>query len=148
MRVLLVAALLVAGPAAAAEKWTPLFDGKTLNGWTPKILGLAAGEDPLQTFRVKDGAIVVSYDRYDGAFKNRFGHLFWKTPYKAYRLRMEYRFVGTWPTDTPDWAKGNSGVKRPRVIDFMAELPRHPTGKLYKRLIRDAYWGRTGGTIV
>ncbi|MBX3484398.1 acyl-CoA synthetase [Phenylobacterium sp.] len=41
-----------------------------------------------------------------------------------------------------------SGVKRPRVIDFMAELPRHPTGKLYKRLIRDAYWGKTGGTIV
>jgi long-chain acyl-CoA synthetase len=26
------------------------------------------------------------------------------------------------------------------VIDFMEELPRHPTGKLYKRLIRDAYW--------
>ena len=110
MRGLLVAALLVAGPAAAAEKWTPLFDGRTLNGWTPKIQGLAAGEDPLQTFRVKDGAIVVGYDRYDGAFKNRFGHLFWKTPYRAYRLRMEYRFVGTWPADTPDWAKGNSGV--------------------------------------
>ena len=28
-------------------------------------------------------------------------------------------------------------VKAPRRIDFMAELPRHPTGKLYKRLIRD-----------
>jgi long-chain acyl-CoA synthetase len=35
-----------------------------------------------------------------------------------------------------------SGVKCPRVIEFMAELPRHPTGKLYKRLIRDAYWGK------
>lgn len=110
MRAVLAAALIATGPAAAAEKWTPLFDGRTLNGWTPKILGLAAGEDPFQTFRVKDGAIVVSYDRYDGAFRNRFGHLFWKTPYKAYRLRMEYRFVGTWPADTPDWAKGNSGV--------------------------------------
>jgi long-chain acyl-CoA synthetase len=41
-----------------------------------------------------------------------------------------------------------SHVKAPRVIDFMAELPRHPTGKLYKRLIRDAYWGKTGATIV
>ena len=28
-----------------------------------------------------------------------------------------------------------SHVKSPRVIDFMAELPRHATGKLYKRLI-------------
>lgn len=33
-----------------------------------------------------------------------------------------------------------SGVKTPRWIDFVAELPRHDTGKLYKRLIRDAYW--------
>ena len=41
-----------------------------------------------------------------------------------------------------------SHVKSPRVIDFMAELPRHPTGKLYKRLIRDAYWGKTGSKIV
>jgi long-chain acyl-CoA synthetase len=35
-----------------------------------------------------------------------------------------------------------SAVKLPRRIDFMEELPRHPTGKLYKRLIRDAYWGK------
>ncbi|WP_304188006.1 acyl-CoA synthetase [Phenylobacterium aquaticum] len=41
-----------------------------------------------------------------------------------------------------------SHVKSPRRIDFMAELPRHPTGKLYKRLIRDAYWGKEGSKIV
>ena len=41
-----------------------------------------------------------------------------------------------------------SGVKTPRRIDFMAELPRHATGKLYKRLIRDAYWGKAGSKIV
>jgi long-chain acyl-CoA synthetase len=39
-------------------------------------------------------------------------------------------------------------VKSPRVIDFMHELPRHQTGKLYKRLIRDAYWGKEGSRIV
>ena len=27
-----------------------------------------------------------------------------------------------------------SPIKRPRSVDFAAELPRHPTGKLYKRL--------------
>lgn len=32
-----------------------------------------------------------------------------------------------------------SGVKVPRQFDFRAELPRHPTGKLYKRLLRDEY---------
>jgi len=37
-----------------------------------------------------------------------------------------------------------STLKCPRSIDFEAELPRHPTGKLYKRLLRDRYWqGRT-----
>jgi long-chain acyl-CoA synthetase len=41
-----------------------------------------------------------------------------------------------------------SHVKTPRVIDFMAELPRHATGKLYKRLIRDAYWGNKDSRIV
>ncbi|MCC7267339.1 MAG: acyl-CoA synthetase [Caulobacteraceae bacterium] len=47
------------------------------------------------------------------------------------------------------FARANiSHVKAPRKIDFMEELPRHPTGKLYKRLIRDAYWGKEGSKIV
>jgi acyl-CoA synthetase (AMP-forming)/AMP-acid ligase II len=33
-----------------------------------------------------------------------------------------------------------SHIKCPRSIDFVEELPRHPTGKLYKRLLRDKYW--------
>ncbi len=32
--------------------------------------------------------------------------------------------------------------KCPRSIDFEVELPRLPTGKLYKRLLRDRYWAR------
>jgi len=40
-----------------------------------------------------------------------------------------------------------SHVKSPRRIDFMQELPRHATGKLYKRLIRDAYWAEAGSRI-
>lgn len=38
--------------------------------------------------------------------------------------------------------------KCPRTVDFEAELPRLPTGKLYKRLLRDRYWGKTDSTIV
>lgn len=38
-----------------------------------------------------------------------------------------------------------SGIKVPRQYDFMEELPRHDTGKLYKRLIRDRYWQETAG---
>jgi len=35
-----------------------------------------------------------------------------------------------------------SGIKVPRRIDFRTELPRHATGKLYKRLLRDEYWNK------
>ncbi len=35
-----------------------------------------------------------------------------------------------------------SHIKCPRSIDFEAELPRHPTGKLYKRLLKDKYWAQ------
>ncbi|MBU6164962.1 MAG: acyl-CoA synthetase [Alphaproteobacteria bacterium] len=35
-----------------------------------------------------------------------------------------------------------SHVKCPKRIDFRAELPRHDTGKLYKRLLKDEYWAR------
>ena len=38
-------------------------------------------------------------------------------------------------------------VKCPRSIDFRAELPRHPTGKLYKRLLKDEYWAAAGRSI-
>ena len=35
-----------------------------------------------------------------------------------------------------------SHIKAPRQIDFRQELPRQATGKLYKRLLRDEYWGK------
>jgi acyl-CoA synthetase (AMP-forming)/AMP-acid ligase II len=38
--------------------------------------------------------------------------------------------------------------KCPRAIDFERELPRQPTGKLYKRLLRDRYWGEKTSRIV
>ena len=41
-----------------------------------------------------------------------------------------------------------SRQKVPRSIDFEAELPRLPTGKLYKRLLRDRYWGDKTSRIV
>ncbi|HUY23599.1 MAG TPA: acyl-CoA synthetase [Acidimicrobiales bacterium] len=33
-----------------------------------------------------------------------------------------------------------AGYKCPRSVDFVAELPRDPNGKLYKRLLRERYW--------
>nr|MBA3655689.1 AMP-binding protein [Actinomycetota bacterium] len=39
-------------------------------------------------------------------------------------------------------------VKCPRSIDFRPELPRHPTGKLYKRLLKDEYWAGHASRII
>jgi long-chain acyl-CoA synthetase len=38
-------------------------------------------------------------------------------------------------------------IKCPRSIDFREELPRHPTGKLYKRILKDEYWKAAGRSI-
>lgn len=40
-----------------------------------------------------------------------------------------------------------ASVKCPRTVDFRDELPRHPTGKLYKRLLKDEYWRNAGRSI-
>jgi CubicO group peptidase (beta-lactamase class C family) len=97
------------GEDAPPEAWVDLFDGATLDGWTPKIRGYPAGENPLDTFRVEDGNLVVSYDDYE-TFEERFGHLFYQAPFSHYRLQLEYRFVGEPTPGTPDWAVRNSGV--------------------------------------
>ena len=39
-------------------------------------------------------------------------------------------------------------VKCPRTVDFRDELPRHPTGKLYKRLLKDEYWAGHDSRII
>ena len=61
------------------------------------------------TFRVENGVLKVAYDQYD-TFDNRFGHLFYKTPFSHYVLAVEYRFVGEQAKGGPDWAFRNSGA--------------------------------------
>ena len=92
------------------SKWAPIFDGKSLDGWTPKISGYALGEDPLKTFRAQDGAIGVSYELYTDGFRKRFGHLAYRAPLKSYRLRFEYRLTGAPLPDVESWQQSNSGI--------------------------------------
>ena len=103
------AALTACAHAPAEPEWIVLFDGRSLEGWTPKIAGHPPGENWRDTFVVRDGAIRVSYAGYD-RFQNRFGHLFYKTPFSTYRLRLQYRVLEPPLADTPAWAIGNSGV--------------------------------------
>ena len=99
-------------PTTAAEKkneWIQLFNGKDLSNWTVKIRGYEAGINHNNTFSVRDGVIHVSYDKYDN-FNKTYGHLFYKTPFSHYLLRIEYRFLGDQAPGGEDWAFRNSGV--------------------------------------
>jgi hypothetical protein len=96
-------------PGARAEDWVPLFNGRDLAGFVPKIRGYPLGENFARTFRVEDGVLKVSYDGYD-TFADRFGHLFYETPFSHYVLVAEYRFVGEQVKGGPEWAVRNSGL--------------------------------------
>ncbi len=112
---LLAAALLpgsqsIVAPDAVDNGWVAIFNGKDLEGWTPRIRGYNAGDNFADTFRVVDGVLSVNYDGYDNKFQDRFGHLFWHEKLSHYLLRVEYRFVGDQIADGPGWAFRNSGV--------------------------------------
>lgn len=124
----LIVLYLFALPAAsyAAEEWIQLFNGKNLDGWTPKIRGYELGNNFGNTFRVEDGVLKVSYDKYQ-AFDNKFGHLFYRDKFSNYRLRIEYRFVGQQASGGPSWAIRNSGVmihgESPETMEKDQEFP-------------------------
>jgi hypothetical protein len=89
--------------------WIQLFNGKNLDGWTPKIRYYDLGENFGDTFRVEDGLLKVRYDKYD-KFSARFGHLFYNDKFSHYLLRVEYRFVGEQCPGGEGWALRNSGA--------------------------------------
>ena len=101
------AALLL--PAQTPKDWIQLFNGKNLDGWTPKIRGYAAGDNYNNTFRVTDGKLTVNYDQYTD-FAEKFGHIFYKDSFSYYIIAVEYRFVGDQAPKGPGWATRNSGI--------------------------------------
>lgn len=94
---------------APQKDWIQLFNGKDIKNWIPKIAKHDVGDNFGNTFRVENGVLRVSYDKYD-KFDSQFGHLFFKDPFSYYHLVVEYRFVGNWMADTPEWAYRNSGA--------------------------------------
>lgn len=109
------------------EEWIALFNGRDLDGWTPKITGHALGDNFANTFRVEDGLLKVSYDQYE-SFGKKFGHLFYKDPFSYYRLVVEYRFVGEQAPHGPGvWALRNSGAMlhspHPRTMGLNQDFP-------------------------
>jgi len=116
--ILCILMALVALPVFSAEKdkddFTPLFDGKTFDGW----------EGNLDVFRIEDGAIV------GGSLKDRVKHndfLTAKKEYADFELRLKFKLLG----------KGvNAGVQvRSRRV------PNHHEMIGYQADLGGAWWG-------
>lgn len=100
----------ISGQSAADRKdWQQLFNGRNLDGWTPKIRHYPLGQNFNDTFRVENGVLKVSYDKYD-TFEERFGHLFYKDKFSYYIIAAEYRFAGEQVKGAPAWALRNNGL--------------------------------------
>ena len=112
---LLLALLIACNPGtekkqtAETEEWIQLFNGKDLEDWTIKLNKHPLNENFNNTFRVENGLMITRYDQYD-QFDEEYGHIFYKTPYSHYKLRVEYRIVGEQVTGGQGWAVKNSGV--------------------------------------
>ena len=91
------------------DNWISLFNGVDLDGWTPKFNHQGYGINYKNTFLVRDSLLVVSYAEYD-SISDEFGHLFYKTAFSHYKIKVEYRFVGKQAPGGQAWAIRNNGV--------------------------------------
>ncbi|MGH6908676.1 MAG: 3-keto-disaccharide hydrolase [Phenylobacterium sp.] len=147
----LAAVLLAAGSLAhgaqADGRWRPIFNGHSLYGWTPKIAGHPLGDNYRDTFIVKDGSIRVSYAGYD-RFNGQFGHLIYRTPLKAYRLRLSYRMLDPGMPDAPKWARSNSGVMfYGQAPETMTLNQQFPVSVEFQILGKDGEGARPSGSV-
>jgi hypothetical protein len=91
------------------EEWVYLFNGENLDGWDIKIAGYELNDNVLNTFRVEDGLLRVSYDDYD-EWNGELGHIYYEKPFSHYRIVVEYRFNGEQVAGAPDWGLLNNGI--------------------------------------
>jgi hypothetical protein len=91
------------------EEWVSLFNGKDLNGWNIKIANHSLNDNFNNTFQVQDSMIRVVYDEYED-FDDKYGHMYYKTPYSYYKLKFDYRFLEEQTSGGENWNVRNSGV--------------------------------------
>ena len=108
------------------QEWIALFDGGSMDNWTPKFAGYELGVNYNNTFVLKDSLLSVRYDIKD-TFKGNFGHLYYNKKFSHYRLKANYRFVGEQMTEGPGWAVRNNGLmlhcQEPSTIGLDQDFP-------------------------
>ena len=108
------------------DQWIQLFNGKDMNDWVIKIKGKPLNDNYQNTFRVEDGMMKVRYDGYTD-FNRQYGHIYYKRPFSAYLLKVEYRFTGEQAKGGEGWALRNSGAmlhcQPPETIGLNQDFP-------------------------
>ncbi len=117
--VLCICATLAAYPAFCAERkdFTPLFDGKTFDGW----------EGNQKVFRIEDGAIV------GGSLKERVKHndfLTTKKEYANFELRLKFKLLGN-GTNAGVQIRSRRVPNHHEMIGYQADLGKGWWGCLY-----------------
>jgi hypothetical protein len=115
-----------AATKAPKKDWLQLFNGRNLDGWTMKIAKHKLGDNFNDTFRVENGLLKISYDKYD-TLDGQFGHLFYKDKFSYYLIAVEYRFVGEQVKGGPSWGLRNNGImvhsQSPETMGFDQDFP-------------------------
>lgn len=123
---LFVVAACIGPKKATKQEWLTLFNGKDINDWTIKIKDHPINENFANTFKVEDGLMKVRYDGYSD-FKQQYGHIYYKQPFSAYLLEVEYRFVGAQAKGGEGWATRNSGAmlhcQPPQTLALEQDFP-------------------------
>ena len=107
--VLFLAACGTPKKSESKNDWIQLFNGHDINDWIVKVHHHDPGVNFGNTFRVEEGIINVRYDQY-GDYNDQFAHLYYKTPFSHFHLKLEYRFSGELQKGAPDYTLLNSGV--------------------------------------
>jgi hypothetical protein len=83
----------VSRPADAAERWTPLFNGRDLTGWYTFVQKHGKNRDPDRVITIEDGAIHLYKDAPEGSTVVM-GYIATEKEYGDYHLRLQYRWGG------------------------------------------------------
>ncbi|MEM6318039.1 MAG: family 16 glycoside hydrolase [Bacteroidota bacterium] len=91
------------------EEWQALYNGKDFSNWDIHIAGHDIDDNYKNTFVAEPDMIRISYDEYE-TFDDKYGHMYYETPFDYYKIRFDYRFTGEQTKGGAMWNVRNSGI--------------------------------------
>src|SRR4030095_10209220 len=77
---------------ADAARWTPLFNGKSLDGWYTYLKDTGRNSDPKKVFQVDEGGVIHIYKDAEQGSDQPFGYFCTEKDYGDCKLRFQYKW--------------------------------------------------------